>query len=71
MCICRRNYLLRHTDVREIGMRTALYRYVSGISEAREYAAVEYLKKLDEWHEERDASVAADEVSARCFGKHT
>ncbi|OKO92176.1 hypothetical protein AC629_01195, partial [Bradyrhizobium sp. NAS80.1] len=51
--------------------RSALYRYVTNLSDTGEYgfdllqmAAVVYLKKLDELHDARGASLAADQALA-------
>ena len=59
----RRNYLLLHNGVSENdNRRSALYRYVTNLRDTREYdfdllqiAAVAYLQKLDELHDERGA----------------
>jgi hypothetical protein len=72
-----RNYLLLHTGVREDDeRRDSLYDYVTSICETRDYdfdvlqvAAIEYLKKLDESHEEWDARLAADDVLAKCLAE--
>lgn len=54
--------------------RAALCQYVSSLSEVGEHdfdllqiAAVAYLRKLDELHEDRDARRAADEALAKCL----
>lgn len=68
-----RNYMLLHNCVGENDdRRVALCRYVDSVSDTGEndfgllqIAAVEYLKKLDELHEDRDARCAADEALAR------
>jgi hypothetical protein len=65
-----RNYLLLHSNISENdSRRSALYRYVSDLRDTCEYdfdllqiAAVAYLKKLDELHEDRSARLAADQV---------
>jgi hypothetical protein len=65
-----RNYMLVHSGVSENdGMRGALHRYVSDLYEAGKYdfdvlqaAAVVYLKKLDELHDEREARLAGAEA---------
>jgi hypothetical protein len=70
-----RNYLLRHSGISENdNRRSALYRYVTNLRDAREYrfdllqiAAVAYLEKLDELHDERDAKLAADHALAECL----
>jgi hypothetical protein len=70
-----RNYLLRHNSISENdGRRSALYRYVTNLGDAGEYdfdllqiAAVAYLKKLDELHDERGARLAADQTLAKCL----
>jgi hypothetical protein len=66
-----RNYLLRHSGVSENDdRRSALYRYVSNLRDTGEdfdllqIAAVAYLKKLDELHDDRAARLAADRVLA-------
>lgn len=63
-----RNYLLFHSGISENdNRRFALYSYVAGLRGAGEndfdllqIAAVAYLKKLDELHDDRCARVAAD-----------
>ena len=70
-----RNYLLLHSGVSENDSRRfALRRYVADLSDAGEYdfdllqiAAVAYLKKLDELHDERGARLAADQALAACL----
>jgi hypothetical protein len=54
--------------------RSALYRYVADLREAGEYdfdllqiAAVAYLKKMDELHDDRGARLAADQTVAECL----
>ncbi len=68
-----RNYLLIHNGVSENDdRRAALHRYVTTLGDAGQYgfdllqiAAVAYLKKLDELHDDRDARRAADQAFAR------
>ncbi|WP_338821933.1 hypothetical protein [Bradyrhizobium septentrionale] len=70
-----RNYLLRHSGISENdSRRSALYHYVTNLCDAGEYnfdllqiAAVVYLKKLDELHDDRGASIAADQALADCL----
>ena len=70
-----RNYLLRCSSISENdSRRSALYRYVTDVRGAGEYdfdllqiAAVEYLKKLDELHDDRGARLAADQTLAECL----
>jgi hypothetical protein len=72
-----RNYLLLHSDVSEDdNRRSALDRYVTTLFDANggEYdfgllqiAAVAYLKKLDELHDNRNASLAASQALAECL----
>jgi hypothetical protein len=70
-----RNYLLLHSGVSENdNRRSALHRYVADLSDAGEYdfdllqiAAVAYLKKLDELHDEQGARLAADQALAACL----
>lgn len=70
-----RNYLLVHSGVSEDdSRRSALYRYVANLCDTDEYdfdllqiAAVVYLKKLDELHDDRGASLAADQALAECL----
>ncbi|WP_028169212.1 hypothetical protein [Bradyrhizobium elkanii] len=67
-----RNYLLLHSGINENdSRRSALYRYVSNLRDTGEYhfdllqiAAVAYLKKLDELHDDRGARQAADQALA-------
>jgi hypothetical protein len=74
-----RNYLLLHSGISENdNRRSALRRYVSNLRDAGEYdfdllqiAAVAYLKKLDELHDDRAARLAADQTLAECLGNHT
>ncbi|RXH41676.1 hypothetical protein [Bradyrhizobium zhanjiangense] len=70
-----RNYLLFHSGISENdNRRFALYSYVAGLRGAGEndfdllqIAAVAYLKKLDELHDDRCARVAADQILADCL----
>ena len=70
-----RNYLLLHSGISENdSRRSALYRYVTNLGDAGEYdfeflqlAAVVYLKKLDEFHDDRGAGLAADRALAECL----
>ena len=70
-----RNYLLRHSGIGENdNRRSALHRYVSNVRDAGGYefdllqiAAVTYLKKLDELHDDRSARLAADQTWAECL----
>ena len=70
-----RNYLLLHSGVGENdNRRSALYRYVANLRDTGEYdfdllqiAAVAYLKKLDELHDDRGARLAADRALAQCL----
>jgi hypothetical protein len=70
-----RNYLLRHSGISENdSRRSALYRYVTNLRDAGEYdfdllqiAAVAYLRKLDELHDDRGARLAADRALADCL----
>jgi hypothetical protein len=67
-----RNYLLLHSGVSENDdRRVALVRYVTDLRQTAEYdfdhlqiAAVAYLKKLDQLHDDRRARLAADQVLA-------
>lgn len=67
-----RNYLLLQSGVRENDTRrSALYRYVADLHNAGEddfdvlqIAAVAYLKRLDELHDDRSARLAADQTLA-------
>ncbi len=71
-----RNYLLVHSDISENDdRRSALYRYVTNLCDTGEYdfdllqiAAVAYLEKLDELHDERGASLAADQALTEYLG---
>ena len=70
-----RNYLQLHSGVSENdSRRSALYRYITNICDTGEYgfdplqiAAVAYLKKLDELHDDRAARLAADQLFAECL----
>jgi hypothetical protein len=70
-----RNYLLLHSGISETdNRRSALYRYITNLRDTGEYdfdllqiAAVAYLKKLDELHDDRAARLAADKVLAECL----
>jgi len=70
-----RNYLLLHSGISENdNRRSALRRYVADLGDAGEYdfdllqiAAVTYLKKLDELHDEQGARLAADQALAACL----
>jgi hypothetical protein len=70
-----RNYLLFHSSISEDdSRRSALYRYVTNLRDTGEYdfdrlqiAAVAYLKKLDELHDDRGARLAADQALAECL----
>ena len=70
-----RNYLLVHSDISENDSRRyALHRYVTDLSDAGNHdfnllqvAAVAYLKKLDELHDDRSARRAADHALAECL----
>ena len=67
-----RNYLLIHSDISENDdRRSDLFRYVTNLRNFGEYdfellqiAAVAYLKKLDELHDDRRARFAADQALA-------
>jgi hypothetical protein len=70
-----RNYLLRHRGITENdNRRSALHRYVTDLSDTgvhdfdlRQIAAVAYLKKLDELHDDRGPRLAADLALAGCL----
>jgi hypothetical protein len=70
-----RNYLLLHSSISENDSRRfALYRYVTNLRVTGEddfdllqIAAVAYLKKLDELHDDRGARLAADQALAECL----
>jgi len=65
-----RNYLLLHSGIQEDDTRrSALYRYIANLGDTGEYdfdllqiAAVAYLNKLDQLHDERGARLAVDQV---------
>ena len=67
-----RNYLLLHSGISENdNRRSALSRYVTNLRDNGEYdfdllqiAAVAYLKKLDELHDDQGARLAADQALA-------
>jgi hypothetical protein len=67
-----RNYLLLHSGISENDhRRSALYHYVTTLGNAGDdnfdllqIAAVVYLKKLDELHDDRNARTAADQALA-------
>lgn len=67
-----RNYLLVHSGISENDdRRSALHRYISNLRDTGEdnfdllqIAAVAYLKKLDELHDDRCARLAADQILA-------
>jgi hypothetical protein len=67
-----RNYLLINSGISEHdNRRSALFRYVTNLRDTGEYdfdllqiAAVAYLKKLDELHDDRGARLAADQALA-------
>jgi hypothetical protein len=70
-----RNYLQVHSCISEDdSRRSALYRYITSLCDTGEYdfnllqiAAVAYLKKLDELHDDRAARLATDQVFAECL----
>ncbi|WP_084799910.1 hypothetical protein [Bradyrhizobium sp. Ai1a-2] len=70
-----RNYLLHHSGISENdSRRSVLYRYLTNLRDTGEYdfdllqiAAVVYLKKLDEFHDDRGARLAADQALAECL----
>lgn len=70
-----RNYLLLHSGISENdNRRSALHRYISNLRDTGEddfnllqIAAVAYLKKLDELHDDRCARLAADQTLAECL----
>jgi hypothetical protein len=70
-----RNYLLLHSGISENDTRrSAVYRYVSNLRDTGEHdfdhlqiAAVAYLKKLDELHDDQGARLAADQALAECL----
>ena len=67
-----RNYLLVHSGISENDdRRSALHRYISNLRDTGEddfdllqIAAVAYLKKLDELHDEQCARLAVDQILA-------
>ena len=69
-----RNYLLLHSGISENdSRRSALYRYVTNVRDTGEddfgllqVAAVTFLKKLDELHDDRSARLAADRALDEC-----
>ena len=73
-----RNYLLLHSGIGENdSRRSALHRYVTDVRDTGEYdfdllqiAAVTYLQKLDELHDDRGARLAADQTLAECLESH-
>lgn len=70
-----RNHLLLHSGISENdNRRSALYRYIANLRNTGEedfdllqIAAVAYLKKLDELHDDQCARLAADQVLAECL----
>ena len=70
-----RNYLQLYSGVSENdSRRSALYRYITNLCDTGGYgfgplqiAAVAYLKKLDELHDDRAARLAADQIFAECL----
>ena len=70
-----RNYLLLHSGISEDdNRRSALHCYVADLHDTGQYdfnllqiAAVAYLKKLDELHDDRGARLAADQALADCL----
>ena len=72
-----RNYMLRHSGISENdNRRSALYRYITNLRDTGEgkydfgllqIAAVAYLRKLDELHDDRGARLAADQAVAECL----
>ena len=74
-----RNYLLLHSNISENdSRRSALYRYVTNLRDTGEgdfdllqIAAVTYLKKLDELHDDRGARLAADQAVKRTVNAET
>lgn len=70
-----RNYLLLHNSISENdSRRSALYRYVTNLRDTDEHdfdllqiAAVAYLRKLDQLHDDRGARLAADQALAECL----
>ncbi len=74
-----RDYLLRHNGIGENdNRRSALHRYIANLRDAGGYdfdrlqvAAITYLKKLDELHDDREARIAADQTLAECLRSHS
>jgi len=72
-----RNYLLVHSDVSENDdRRAALSGYVTNLPGEYDFdllqiAAVAYLKKLDELHDDLRARLAADQALAEQVGSRT
>ncbi|MBR0821407.1 hypothetical protein [Bradyrhizobium liaoningense] len=70
-----RNYLLLHSGIGENdSRRAALYRYITNLRDTGEddfdllqIAAVTYLKKMDELHDDQCARLAADQILAGCL----
>lgn len=70
-----RNYLLRDSGISENdSRRSALYRYIANLRDTCDYdfdllqiAAVAYLEKLNELHDDRGARLAADQALAECL----
>ena len=70
-----RNYLLLHSGVSEDDIRrSALYRYLTNLGDTGRHdfdllqiAAVAYLQKLDELHDDRAARLAADKALDECL----
>jgi hypothetical protein len=71
-----RHYLLLHSGISDNeSRRSALYRYVANVGDTvggdefdlLQIAAVAYLKKLDELHDDECARLAADQVLAECL----
>jgi hypothetical protein len=70
-----RNHLLIHNSLSENDdRRSALYRYLVNLRDTGDYdfdllqiAAVTYLKKLDELHDDRGARLAADQALGECL----
>jgi hypothetical protein len=66
-----RTYLLLHKGINEDDdRRTALHRYVTGLSDAGDFkvlqvAGLRYLKKLDELNDDGKAQLAASEAVGR------
>ncbi|WGD55864.1 hypothetical protein QA641_19420 [Bradyrhizobium sp. CB1650] len=74
-----RNYLLLNSGISEDDdRRSALYRYVVHVCDTGkedfgllQVAAVAYLKKLDELHDDQCARLAADQVLAECLERRS